>query len=97
MRINKDNPIFMVEGLNAEDLLASMDEWVNPNDLAADINDELKELAAAHKEIPGQPVMVSVWSGIFDAVKESGMERPGDGLRSCLPAVRVDCCRVQRA
>lgn len=84
MRINKDNPIFMVEGLNADDLLAEMDDWVNPNDLAADIKDELKELAEASKEIPGQPVMVSVWSEIFDAVKESGMERPGDGLRSWL-------------
>ncbi|RYH71168.1 MAG: hypothetical protein EON54_00295 [Alcaligenaceae bacterium] len=84
MRINKTNPIFLVEGLNADDLLADMDDWINPNDLAEDTKDELTEIAAAIKESPAAPVIVSVWGEVFDAVKESGMERPGDGLRAWL-------------
>ena len=59
-------------------------DWVNPTDLAADIKDELTEISAAPKGSATEPVMVSVWGEIFDAVKESGMERPGDGLRSWL-------------
>lgn len=84
MRINKDNPIFLVEGLNADDLLAEMDDWVNPNDLAADSTDQLTDIAAAANGSATERVMVSVWGEVFDAVKESGMERPGDGLRSWL-------------
>ena len=84
MRINKDNPIFMVEGLNTDDLLAELDDWVNPNDLAADTKDEFVDVAAPDKGIAAEPAMVSIWSDVFQAVKESGMERPGDGLRSWL-------------
>lgn len=83
MRINKDNPIFMVEGFDADDLLAELDDWVNPDDLAADSQDELI-VAESEKGAVAEPAMVSIWSDVFQAVKESGMERPGDGLRSWL-------------
>lgn len=84
MRINSENPIFMVESLDADALLAELDDWVNPNDLAADIADEQAEASVpTHGSSPAL-VMMSIWSEVFYAVKEAGMERPGDGLRSWL-------------
>jgi hypothetical protein len=59
-------------------------DWVNPNDLAADINDEAVETPATSNGGTVRPALASVWGEVLDAVKNSGMERPGDGLRSWL-------------
>lgn len=84
MRINKDNPIFLVEAPSADDMLLEIDDWVNPNDLEADSADGVTETPATATGSTEGPSMTSIFGGLFYTVKESGVERPGDGLRSWL-------------
>ena len=85
MRINSENPIFMVEAPDADALVAALDDdWVNPKDLAAENDDAHAEVSEPTPGSSPALVMMSIWSEVFYAVKEAGMERPGDGLRSWL-------------
>lgn len=81
MRINRENPIFMVER-EVEELidLEALDEWVSPRDFQDTRDANLVEDSAERK---GKR-LVSVVGDLFFAVKEAGLERPGDGLRSWL-------------
>lgn len=81
MRINRENPIFMVER-EVEELidLEALDEWVSPRDFQ-DTRDA--DLVEDSSERQGKR-LVSVVGDLFFAVKEAGLERPGDGLRSWL-------------
>jgi predicted ABC-type ATPase len=40
MRLNRENPIFMVPAPDADALLAGLDDWVSPQDLEAETNTE---------------------------------------------------------
>ena len=82
MSINHANPIFMVDGPDGDQLLTSLDNFVNPEDLGQ------PEGKAEPTEINKTPGKVSVLSSVFDIVKEAGMERPGDGLRAWLTGFR---------
>lgn len=81
MRINRDNPIFMVER-ELEDLidLEELDEWVDARDLPSTGNVDQVEGSTPK----GAKRIVSVVGDLFFAAKEAGLERPGDGLRSWL-------------
>lgn len=81
MRINRENPIFMVER-EVEELidLDALDEWVSPRDFQ-DTRDA--DLVEEPSDKTGRQ-LVSVVGDLFFAVKEAGLERPGDGLRSWL-------------
>ncbi len=78
MSINHANPIFMVDGPDGDQLLTSLDNFVNPEDLGQ------TEGKPEPAEISKSPGKVSVLSSVLDIVKEAGMERPGDGLRAWL-------------
>ncbi len=87
MRINRENPIFMVEAGEGDSLLADLDDWVNPDDLGDDPHDGGESLiedldSIQNLALPSQ--MVSVLDEVFYSVQEAGLERPGDGLRSWL-------------
>jgi hypothetical protein len=84
MRINRDNPIFLVETPDYSGLLDELDGWVNPKDLAAAGEATGAEAAAPTMMEDLQKVMASVWPELFYAAKEAGLERPGDGLRAWL-------------
>lgn len=81
MRLNRENPIFMVER-EVEELidLEALDEWVSPRDFQDTRDADLVEDSSERK---GKR-LVSVVGDLFFAVKEAGLERPGDGLRSWL-------------
>lgn len=82
MRINHANPIFMVDALDADDLLAELDGFVNPADLGE------TPASVAVSPVPKGPKKASVLSSLFSRVQEAGMERPGDGLRAWLGGFR---------
>lgn len=82
MRINHANPIFMVDALDSDDLLAELDGFVNPADLG-----ELPASPAA-SPVPKGSKKASVLSSLFSKMQEAGMERPGDGLRAWLGGFR---------
>ena len=96
LRINRDNPIFLVERPDYSQLLAEtkdleamagLEDWVNPADLAAERGpSEVSETSDveeySEENIP--TAMMSVWPELLYAVREAGMERPGDGLRAWL-------------
>ena len=87
MRINRENPIFMVEAPDGDELLAELDDWVNPDDLAEKPHDSEEALFENFDSIPDltpPSQMVSVLDEVFYSVQEAGLERPGDGLRSWL-------------
>ncbi|MEY4748594.1 MAG: hypothetical protein RIQ60_808 [Pseudomonadota bacterium] len=81
MRINRENPIFMVER-EVEELidLEALEEWISPRDFQDTRDPDLVEDSS---ETKGKR-LVSVVGDLFFAVKEAGLERPGDGLRSWL-------------
>jgi predicted ABC-type ATPase len=82
MRINHGNPIFMVDGVDGDELFALLDEFVNPEDLgctSGNLDTQGAQLT---------PVKLSILSAVISAVKEAGMERPGDGLRAWLTGFR---------
>lgn len=91
MRLNRENPIFMEDAPDADALLAELDDWVNPLDLEAEEassdNAETAPTEKAPLPEPGTDVPTkkrSVLPDLFYAVQESGLERPGDGLRAWL-------------
>lgn len=81
MRINRENPIFMVERELDDSIdLNALDEWVSARDFqnTGDVDQSETSTNKAGKQL------VSVVGDLFFAVKEAGLERPGDGLRSWL-------------
>lgn len=82
MRINHANSIFMVDASDSDDLLAQLDDFVNPDDLA------IRASETPGNEGRKAPASISILGAVFDTVKEAGMERPGDGLRSWLTGFR---------
>lgn len=81
MRINRENPIFMVERELDDSIdLNALDEWVSARDFqnTGDVDQIETSTNKAGKQL------VSVVGDLFFAVKEAGLERPGDGLRSWL-------------
>jgi hypothetical protein len=84
MRINRENPIFLEERPDYSGILDDLEDWVNPADLAKEGGESNSVDADATQEAPMSTVMASVWGELFYAVKEAGMERPGDGLRAWL-------------
>lgn len=84
MRLNRENPIFMVDVSDGERLLAELGDWINPEDLCEDRSEPaIKNSDALLNHAPLKQ-QVSVLNEVFYAVQEAGMERPGDGLRSWL-------------
>lgn len=82
MRINHANPIFMVNTPDSDELLAQLDDFVNPDDLA------IPAPGSVANERIKSPATMSILGAVFDTVREAGMERPGDGLRSWLTGFR---------
>lgn len=82
MRLNHANPIFMVDAPDTDALLDQFDGFVNPDDLAFHAGDAAEQDA---REAAGK---MSVLGVVFDTVRDAGMERPGDGLRSWLTGFR---------
>lgn len=82
MRINHANPIFMVDAPDVGELLSLLDDFVNPEDLAQSVE------SPATSELPKAPRKTSILPSLFSAVREAGMERPGDGLRAWLTGFR---------
>lgn len=81
MRINRDNPIFMIEREPEDSIdVDALDDWVRVSDFQN----------TPHVDQIDQPTnkegkrLTSVVGDLFFAVKEAGLERPGDGLRSWL-------------
>lgn len=86
MRINRENPIFMVDVSEGAALLAELGDWVNPEDLRAEVSEPVQENSdpdAAVDHVPEEQE-TSILDEVFYAVQEAGMERPGEGLRSWL-------------
>lgn len=84
MRIHRENPIFMVEAPDADAMLAELDDWVNPVDLQDAAIEPAAKASGTGDGLPQTDFRVSVLGGLFYAVQEAGMERPGDGLRAWL-------------
>lgn len=84
MRINRQNPIFLEERPDYSGILDDLEDWVNPADLAKEGGESNPVEADATQESSLSTVMTSVWGELLYAVKEAGMERPGDGLRAWL-------------
>ena len=82
MRINHANQIFIVDAPDGDDLLLSLEDFVNPEDLAQPVE---RSEAGESPKVPGK---TSILSSLFSAVQEAGMERPGDGLRAWLTGFR---------
>ena len=82
MRINHANPVFMVDAPDSDALLAQLDDFVNPDDLA------IPAPGSVGNERIKSPVTISILGAVFDTVREAGMGRPGDGLRSWLTGFR---------
>lgn len=91
MRLNRENPIFMVDAPDADALLTELDDWVSALDLGAEKNvkegaEEVTSNAPpAPATEPGTPMTQrSVLPDLLIAVQEAGLERPGKGLRAWL-------------
>ena len=91
MRLNRENPIFMEDAPSADAQLAELDDWVNPLDLEeekAETNDDsastLEVAAAPTAGLDAPMTKRSVLPDLLFALQESGLERPGDGLRAWL-------------
>ena len=91
MRLNRANPIFMVEAPDANALLVELDDWVSPEDLEAekiaegDGEEATPNVPPAPAEALGVPMTErSVLPDLLYAVQEAGLERPGEGLRAWL-------------
>lgn len=92
MRINRENPIFMEEHEALDDVdLDLLDDWLDPKDFqqtqppsldTEEVAPETQQDGSAKKT-----VLVSVLGDLFSAVKDAGLEKPGDGLRSWLTQV----------
>lgn len=81
MRINRENPIFLEERELDESIdLDALDEWVSARDFqnTGDVDQIERPTNKEGKRL------ISVVGDLFFAVKEAGLERPGDGLRSWL-------------
>ncbi len=81
IRLNKDNPIFLRYQTQDElEAFDALDDWVDQRDLgdvpAAD--------AAPNAALAEGNDAYSVLGGILAAVRDTGMERPGQGLRQWL-------------
>ncbi|MFA6179955.1 MAG: AAA family ATPase [Candidatus Methylopumilus sp.] len=83
MKINRANPIFMRQQTQEEaDEAAAIhaafidDGWANEADIPAE--------GAQASARPGEPKWYSIFPDILWAVRETGMGRPGDGLRAWL-------------
>lgn len=81
MRINRDNPIFMIEREPEDSIdVDALDDWVRVSDFqnTSDAHQIERPMNKEGKRL------TSVVGDLFFAVKEAGLERPGDGLRSWL-------------
>jgi hypothetical protein len=85
MRINRENTIFMVDAPDGDELLAELSDWISPDDLSGG-DSSMFNVSELNSSYDGNltPKKVSVLPEVFLAVKEAGLERPGDGLRSWL-------------
>lgn len=91
MRLNRENPIFMVEALDADALVAELDDWVSPLDLEAEKEQEdvVADEAPGLQEPPSAEAITpftqrSILPDLLYAVQDAGLERPGTGLRAWL-------------
>jgi hypothetical protein len=81
MRINRENTIFLEERELDESIdWDALEEWVSESDFQSTGGDDQIERRTSKE---GKP-LASVVGDLFFAVKEAGLERPGDGLRSWL-------------
>lgn len=81
MRINRENSIFMEEReIDEEFDLDALDDWVSAQDFqnTGDVD------PPDRPQTKGGKRRVSVMGEVLFAVKEAGLERPGDGLRAWL-------------
>lgn len=81
MQINRLNPIFFVDSQDEEDL-SLLDDFLGSGDLGESSDDVVRQ----EYDIP--VAKYSILPALFVAVREAGMERPGDGLRSWLAGFR---------
>jgi predicted ATPase len=79
MRLNQENPIFEVERLDADAMLAEMLDLVDPQDLGQSA-DNPPSTSGSRK--------TSVLPEVLAAVQEAGLQRPGQGLRAWLSGFR---------
>lgn len=84
MRINSENPIFLSEQSDDDALQWDLLDWVSVDDLGKTSSDGPNEDTGSETVAPPESKMASIWGDVIYAVKESGMERPGDGLRAWL-------------
>lgn len=89
MRLNRENPVFMEDAPDADALFADLDDWVSPQDLRAEEAEDVeasssKVVHTATTDTGMSTAKRSVIPGIFFAVQEAGLERPGEGLRAWL-------------
>lgn len=82
IRLNKDNPIFLRYQTQEDiDIGAALDDWVEQDDLG---DSPATETAPPVTNVPEDSYVYSVLHLILDAVREAGVERPGQGLRQWL-------------
>lgn len=92
MRLNRDNPIFMIETSDTDSLLAELADWLDPQDLTAEEAGTAGEDEAVSTPKPAtldapahaSEKQRSVLPDLFLALQEAGVERPGSGLRAWL-------------
>ncbi|WP_237380152.1 DUF3696 domain-containing protein [Cupriavidus sp. SW-Y-13] len=81
IRLNKDNPIFLRHHTQDElDIFDALDDWVD----LRDFGDESVDTAVLVPEEVEGNYAYSVLGSILTAVRNAGMERPGQGLRQWL-------------
>lgn len=91
MRLNHENPIFMVDAPDVNALLADLDDWISPQDLVADIphedereGDSTSQAHESLSDISAPMIRRSILPDVLYAVQEAGLDRPGKGLRAWL-------------
>jgi len=81
IRLNKDNPIFLRYHTQDElDMFVALDDWVDQRDLG----DAPIDTAVPGTNKAEDNYAYSVLASVLAAVRNAGMERPGQGLRQWL-------------
>jgi len=83
MRLNRENPVFMVDAPDADALLAELDGWVSPLDLEYDEKLDVSSDPPTPTEV-SPVVQHSVLPNLLYAVQKAGIESPGKGMRAWL-------------
>lgn len=96
MRLNRENPIFMEDAPDPGAQLDELLEFVDPGDIGANGNPATEHTAEDEATPPTAAGRRSVLPDIFLAVKEAGVERPGDGLRGWLNGFRGALPRLEQ-